>query len=410
MRILHINYSDQIGGASIACSRLNRALRKLNINSNLLVAKKISNEKFIYSFNNKISKFKYNLKRIISRLIIKPYELINQSNYSISLFRSKLFDENKDIDPDIINLHWICNETISLRELNNFKKPIVWTLCDMWPFLGAEHNYFDFKKKKYWIDEKILFSKTFDINHFFLKKKIEQLHLDITIVAISNWIAEKARQSILFKNKKIVVIPCCLDFDKWAPKNKDVSKKNLNLNFDKKIILFMSSGNTIDKKKGFDYLLKAIDKLNDKDQYHLLIIGKIHKIHKKKINISFSEINKLFFGKDENLTEIYSAADLLIAPSLIEAFGQVALEAASCKLPTLAFNNTGVTEIILHKVNGYLANYRDVDDLSNGIKWCLDKKNYNYISDNAIEYAKKKFSYEVVSQKYINLYKSLINN
>ena len=64
-------------------------------------------------------------------------------------------------------------------------------------------------------------------------------------------------------------------------------KKNLNLNFDKKIILFMSSGNTIDKKKGFDYLLKAIDKLNDKDQYHLLIIGKIHKIHKKKINISF---------------------------------------------------------------------------------------------------------------------------
>ena len=69
MRILHINYSDQIGGASIACSRLNRALRKLNINSNLLVAKKISNEKFIYSFNNKISKFKYNLKRIISRLL-----------------------------------------------------------------------------------------------------------------------------------------------------------------------------------------------------------------------------------------------------------------------------------------------------------------------------------------------------
>ena len=50
-------------------------------------------------------------------------------------------------------------------------------------------------------------------------------------MAISNWIAEKARQSILFKNKKIVVIPCCLDFDKWAPKNKDVSKKKFEFKF-----------------------------------------------------------------------------------------------------------------------------------------------------------------------------------
>ena len=67
-----------------------------------------------------------------------------------------------------------------------------------------------------------------------------------------------------------------------------------------------------------------------------------------------------------------------IMPSLIEAFGQVALEAASCNVPTVIFGDTGVEDIIDHKINGYIAKYKSSDDLyeginilSNGTNWFI---------------------------------------
>ena len=45
----------------------------------------------------------------------------------------------KNIDFDLIHLHWIGNEMISIKEISHINKPIVWTMHDMWPFCGGEH-------------------------------------------------------------------------------------------------------------------------------------------------------------------------------------------------------------------------------------------------------------------------------
>ena len=274
----------------------------------------------------------------------------------------------------------------------------------MWPFLGLEHVDFNLNQKSYWNDEKILNSKKFDLNHYALKRKISSLKFKIKIVAISSWLAKQAKKSILFGKLDIRVIPCCLDFDIWLPKKKLESRQNLNFNLDKKIILFVSSGNTDDKKKGFDFLLKSLNKIDNIENCHLVVLGKISTNHKKNLKISFTEYNKFYNGDPKYLTEIYSASDLLVVPSLVEAFGQVALEAASCNLPTVAFNDTGLSEIISHKKNGYLAHYKDVLDLKKGINWCLNNKNYNLISNQARSLAKSKFSYDCVYEQYLNLY------
>ena len=85
------------------------------------------------------------------------------------------------------------------------------------------------------------------------------------------------------------------------------------------------------------------------------------------------------------LTEIYSASDLLVVPSLVEAFGQVALEAASCNLPTVAFNDTGLSEIIVIKK-------MDICLLQRCSRFkrykCLNNKNYNLIS-NKLNHSQK---------------------
>ena len=62
----------------------------------------------------------------------------------------------------------------------------------------------------------------------------------------------------------------------------------------------------------------------------------------------------------------FNAADLLIVPSTHEAFGLVSIEAAACNTPSVVFDDTGLSDPIKHKVNGYVAKYRDVKDLGKG--------------------------------------------
>ncbi len=408
MKLLNINYSDYLGGSAIACSRLHNAFLNKNVESWLAICKSSFKNRNTLTYSNKTNKTKYLLKKNFLRLISKYYEKKFRNDFSFSLFDNPLFNEVKLDNFDIINLHWIGNETISLKQINNIKKPKVWTLTDMWPFLGIEHvSYSNHNDKNYWNDLEKLNSKNLDLNHLVLKNKIKYYDNNIQPVAISKWLADIASQSILFKNKEIKVIPCTLDFDFWKPK-KNFKIKNTFFNGDKKILLFSSSAGTNDYKKGFKYLIEALKKFKNLNNLHLVVLGKLSKKDFNDINITYTEVSNNFFGDKEKLIEIYSSVDLLIMPSLIEAFGQVALEASSCNVPSVVFDNTGAVEIIDHKKNGYVAEYKNSEDLFEGIKWCLEDKNLDTLKSNCRNIAIKKFDNSIIVNKYLNLYNSLI--
>ena len=88
MKIIHLNYSDLQGGASIASYRLHKSLKKKKINSKMVVAKKLSNDNSVYSFKNNLEKFIFNLKKNLSRFFSKTLELNSNNNYSVSFFNS----------------------------------------------------------------------------------------------------------------------------------------------------------------------------------------------------------------------------------------------------------------------------------------------------------------------------------
>lgn len=408
MKLLNINYSDYAGGSAIACSRLHNAFLKNNLDSWLAICKSNYKNKNTLTFSQKKNETKYLFKKNFLRLFSKYYEKKLKNDFSFSLFDNPLFEEVHLNSFDIVNLHWVGNETISLNQINKIKKPKVWTLTDMWPFLGLEHiNYSYYGKKNYWNDEEKLNENKFNLNNFALKKKIKYYDDSIQPVAISKWLANIASQSILFKNHDIKVIPCTLDFNYWKPK-KNIKIKNTFFNGDKKIILFSSSAGTSDYKKGFSFLSKALKKFENLNDLHLVILGKLNPKDMKNINITYTELANNLFGDKDKLIEIYSSVDLVVMPSLIEAFGQVALEAASCNVPSVIFGNTGLEEIIDHKINGYIAKYKSSDDLYEGINWCLDNNNLNTLKFNCRDIAKKKFDNLFVVDKYLSLYKSLI--
>ena len=63
----------------------------------------------------------------------------------------------------------------------------------------------------------------------------------------------------------------------------------------------------------------------------------------------------------------------------------VIMESLSCGTPVLAFDIGGISDMIDHKVNGYLAKPFEIDDLAKGIKWVLNLSSYDKLSKNARE-------------------------
>ena len=405
MKILHVSYSDIKGGAAIASNRLHNGFLKKKFNSWLLVNEKISNDKKIIGFNNPYDLFVNLIKKIFIKTINKVLRHKVGEFYSLNYFSSKTLKRINIIKPDIINLHWVNNEMISIEEIAQIKQPFFWTIVDMWPFSGVEHynqnsNYL--KKNK--------FSFSAFLNKYALKRKKIFFKSHFKVIAISNWLAKEAKKSFLFKNKIIYTIPLGLDFHIWKPINKTMARNYLNFKEKKKYILFSSTNGTKDFRKGFDVFLKTIDLLNiDKNLLHLIIIGKLE--HKNFLynKITYTEFKNNFFSKPKELIKIYSACDLLVAPSLLEAFGQVALEAASCNLPTVAFDNTGIADIIRHKKTGYLAKFLDIEDFAKGVDWFL-KDNNKKNNNNIRNYVKNRFSIDHIVDKYKYIYSKILKN
>ena len=409
MKILHLNYYQTQGGAAIAMQRIHNSLMSQGIDTNILVSSKDSNNPRVIgpesTFEEIINLLKVSFQRKINRLSVY------KSNFSQSfnLFPSNILKKIDKINPDIIHLHWIGNEMISIKQLSKIKKPIVWTLHDMWPYCGSEHYSFSdeyingFKKNSF----------LFDFNFYTWKLKKKFINSKICFVPTSSWQQNKIKQSYLYKNNFSKLIPLPLDTNFWKPINKKLSRDILNIK-EENVILF-GGDNLIERKwKGFEIIKKILtdnQNITLKQNTFFLLFGEDKNILQeiKKLGIKYKYFNHIA-PNSYDLKLLYSASDLLLMPSLIESFGQLALEAASCGVPTVCFENTGVTEIVQHLKTGYVAKNNSEADFKNGIEWCLKNKNSIEISNNCTDLVKKKFSYNVVAYKYIELYKTLFKN
>ena len=180
MRILHINYSDSKGGAATSVRRLHTSFLKNNYDSWLFVNHKFFSDKNVLTFDNTFDKISNFIKKIFSKCFCKFYKIINKNvDYSIAYFSTNTKKYINQIQPSIINLHWICNETLSIEELPKINKPLVWTILDMWPFLGAQHIDLEKASQRYWNDKNYKDNFFFDINSWVFKRKFKSFNFCI---------------------------------------------------------------------------------------------------------------------------------------------------------------------------------------------------------------------------------------
>ena len=75
----------------------------------------------------------------IGQLFMRLQRSQNVNFHSGDWLPSNLAKKINASDIDVVNLHWVAGETMSIEDIGRIKKPIVWTMHDMWPFCGAEH-------------------------------------------------------------------------------------------------------------------------------------------------------------------------------------------------------------------------------------------------------------------------------
>ena len=406
MKILHVNFSDYLGGAAIAVNRINNSLINSGIDSKMVVSESLSGNENILSIKKTSESIKNLIKKSLSRKLKIFFSTDNKNTHSLNIVPSKLLNVINDYNADVVNLHWIGNETLSISDINKIKSKIVWTLHDMWPFAGAEH----YTNDKRFIDgytklNRPKSEKGFDLNKFIWNKKIKNYSNISKIIVTSDWMKNNAQKSYLFKKKLIKEIPLPIDQNFWKVENQKFSKEQLGFKDFEKMIVFGADNFSNNERKGFDFFLEILKNDHFKDHNVILFGDNNHlKISKKLKNIKKNNrIKNLGLINDKySLKMIYSAADLIVIPSFTEAFGLIAQEAIHCGTPCVVFKNTGLESVIDHKKSGYTCEYNSIKDFTKGIDWCLT----NLTNKDAIsQIANYKFKTLKIIEQYLDFIK-----
>lgn len=410
MDIIHLSTSDIDNGGARAAYRLHDGLRSLGCNSKMLVRAKFSNDPTVLIERSPLTK----LSPPISGMPLRLYPKRNASMFSLQWFPDVLTKRVNQFNPDIINLHWVCNGYLQIETLAKFSQPLVWTLHDMWPFTGGCDYIKDCERYKESCGQcpQLQSSRSSDLSRWVWQRKAKAWqNANLTIVATTKWMADCARSSSLFKNRRIEVIPLGLDTEKYKPVNRQVARDLLNLPQDKKIVLFGAITSTSYPRKGFQLLVPALQRLSASgwaDHIELVVFGSSEP--EKPIDLGF---NAHYLGRvhdDISLALIYSAADVMVVPSVQEAFGQTASEALSCGTPVVAFNATGLKDIVDHQQNGYLATPFEVEDLAKGIAWVIeDEERQQKLQVQARQKSLQEFAKCVQARRYLSLYEEIIS-
>lgn len=408
MKVLHLSAFDLVGGAARATYRIHQGLQNAGADSQMLVQYKKGSDRTVTTAEPKV----YAKLRSLADSIPINFYPHRQQMFSPQWCPDALLKRIDQFAPDIINLNWVCNGFVPVEALSKFKRPLVWTLQDMWAFTGGCHYTLgcDRYQNNCGNCPQLQSDRDRDLSRWVWQRKQKAWqNLNLTIVTPSSWMAECARSSSLFRELPIEIIPFGLDTARFAPYDSKKARQELKLPLDKQLVLFGAIDATGDTRKGSHLLQQALKQLSQSQRYkqiELVIFGASQP--ENPIDFGFL-IHYLGHLDDAHLRLAYSAADVMVAPSLQEAFGQTASESLACGTPMVVFAHTGLADIVDRDRNGYIANHGDTEDLARGIVWVIkDKERHQQLRYHARQKAEKEYATSVQASRYLSLFEKIV--
>lgn len=416
MRILHLSKDDIGGGAGKAAYRLHQGLRLIGEDSWMLVSNKQSDDDHVIEIPKGLG---YVLNKIGGRLedLLAKWFLDEGIHWDISIIPAPVVKLIRQINPDVINLHWINRGVISVGQIARLKIPVFWTFHDMWAATSGYHYYGDLLKA-----DLAPADGRFEENasgkplaKTLLSHKISAWRgSSMQIVCPSRWLQRVALESTAFAGRKVHHVPYGLDLDVYKPVDQKALRKELGLPLEKKLILFGAASSSADLRKGSDLLLKALglaigSNRFSKEDVALVVFGEQQKLE------DFGDVDVFSLGYlkgDVAVARAYSAVDCFVAPSREDNLPNTVLESLASGIPVIAFRIGGMPDMITHKQTGFLVEPFEIDGLMDAILWVigLSWEDRERLTRQCRKKALDDFPLRKQAEQYKNLYLSMTSS
>jgi glycosyltransferase involved in cell wall biosynthesis len=409
IKILHLIGGDLNGGAARGAYSLHRGLLANGIYSRVLTDSSTNNfdQTVVALANNREGRLKRAVRRWVDTAPSQLYSGRKRNIFSTGFAGYDFTKTKVYAEATIIHLHWVNLGFVSLRHLQKVKKPIVWTLRDMWPMTGGCHYSMECER---YIDgcgqcPQLNSTTKFDLSSIVNLVKQKSISRSVKVVGISHWLSAMAQKSLILNRNDIRTISNNIDTADFFPINKEFSRSLLGIPSAKKVVL-IGAQSLGEFYKGFDKFLKALPYLN-KNDYHLCFFGNLDLASLGEFGYSYSSLG--FLHDTITLRIAYSAADVFVAPSVMDAFGKTLAEAMACGTPVVCFDATGPRDIVDHLVNGYRAQPFEPEDLARGIEWVCHHPQSADLARLAREKSVTHFDYIEIAKQYFQLYKEIVD-
>lgn len=366
---------------------------------------------YVARINNEIEMLDKNIIFFSSKLDEKIHAILSRitgyQGYFSYLSTVVLISRLKKYAPDVIILNVLHSNCINFSLLFKYiakeEIPVIFVLHDCFFFTGHCCHYIDVQCEK-WKNEcggcpsmkkwnKSLFFDTSRKSLADKKKWYDEIRIK-GVIAVSHWLEEEAKQSILHKAQITTIY-------NWVDQN--VFKPNINISsewnkfYGKKIALAVASF------WGEDKGLQEIQQLAvECPNLEIIMVGGNIKEAENIKNIhAIGTVHSA-----EKLAELYAMADVFLNPSKMETFGKTTAEALSCGTPVVAYRTTACMELV-DNTRGALARLGDVDDYIEKAKYVLEKGK-TYYSEASVKFAQENFNSMVNMQQYVDVINALI--
>lgn len=409
MKIVHITKLPD-GGASWCAMRICRALRQQGEDASMLLMQGQAGEHITIAEPDWLYRERTTLLARVGMKVLRT--LLRPGFERLIAQRKRAAQEDANVfftspvtgyrglahhtlvrEADIVHLHWVSDFVDFPSFFQEVRKPIVWTVHDENPGLGGFH-YLSHREgaSPRWLALDRIYA---DIK----RKAMHGTHRP-HLVAISSQMRQFFEGNEILKDCPVSLIHNGVDGQMFHPLPQAECRRQLGIPEGKLVFLF-SSYRIEDKRKGLHVLLPALDALDD-DGIVLVCLGRYDGIPKAK-HVEVRCAGLVQGG--EALSQYYAAADYFVLSSFQEAFAQTPLEAMACGTPVVSFPCSGAHDLIKNG-NGVVASDFTQASLHAAIRKALSR---SYDRTAIRKDVMARFSYDIIAQKYIGLYKQLLN-
>ena len=226
------------------------------------------------------------------------------------------------------------------------------------------------------------------------------------VTAVSEYLKRRTIEEFQVQ-REVTVIPNFVDCDLYKRSN----DKSLRQKFaapDEGILIHISNFRPL---KRVEDVIETFSLVHKKRKSRLLMVGDGPDRPKAEWLAKTHGIadDVLFLGKQSDMSQVLSIADILLLPSELESFGLVALEAMACEVPVVASRVGGIPEVVNEGTDGFLFDVGDVSSMAEGCLTILnDPQRRAAMGQAAREHARRDYSSSKIVQLYENLYRRTI--